>query len=199
MKMKSNSGYSFVKASMLALGLFLALPLFAVSTQAQTGWYGNSPVQDRNRNGVDDRDERRARRQQRREIRRDRRQDRRDDRRNDGYYGNNGTYRNDGYYGNNGGYRTNDNYGNYGGSHQLRQTALNAGYNNGMEEGREDRQRNERFNYTDESDYRSANKDYSSRLGDRYTYERYFREAFARGYRDGYNGVSGNNNGYWNY
>jgi hypothetical protein len=150
-------------------------------------------VQDRNRNGIDDRDERRARRQQRREIRRDRRDDRRDVRR-DGYYDNNSVYNNNGY----GGYN-NDNYGNYGGSYQLRQTALNAGYNNGMQEGREDRQRNERFNYTDEGDYRNANKDYSSRLGDRYTYERYFREAFARGYRDGYNGVNGNNNGYWNY
>ena len=191
--MKSNGGYSLTRALLLALGMFLALPLFAVSTQAQTGWYGNSPMQDRNRNGIDDRDERRARRQQRREIRRDRRDDRRDARR-DGYYDNN-VYNNNGY----GGYN-NDNYGNYGGSYQLRQTALNAGYNNGMQEGREDRQRNERFNYTDESEYRSANKDYSSRLGDRYTYERYFREAFARGYRDGYNGNTGyNNNGYWNY
>lgn len=179
---------------MLALGLFLALPMFAVSTEAQTGWWGNGQQQrrdrDRDNDGIDDRDERRARRQQRREQRRDRRDDRRDNRRDDGYYNNNGY----------GGYN-NDNYGNYGGSAHLRQTALNAGYNNGMEEGREDRQRNERFNYTDESDYRSANKDYNSRLGDRYTYERYFREAFARGYRDGYNGNNGynNNNGYWNY
>ena len=182
--MKSNGGYSLTRALLLALGLFLALPLFAASTQAQTGWYGNSPVQDRNRNGIDDRDERRARRQQRREIRRDRRDDRRDARR-DGYYDNN-VYNNGGY--------NNDNYGNYGGSYQLRQTALNAGYNNGLEEGREDRNRNERFNYTDEGDYRSANKDYSSRLGDRGTYQRYFREAFQRGYRDGY---QGNTNGYY--
>jgi hypothetical protein len=187
--MKSISG-TFVRTLMLALGLFLALPMFAVTTQAQTGWWGNGQQRrdrDRDNDGVDDRVERRQRRQQRREIRRDRRQDRRDDRYNDGYYNNNGY----------GGYN-NDNYGNYGGSYQLRQTALNAGYNNGMEEGRKDRDRNERFNYTDEGDYQSASKDYSSRMGDRGAYQRYFREAFARGYRDGYNGVGGNN-GYWNY
>lgn len=182
--MKSNSG-KFVRTLMLALGLFLALPMFAVSTSAQTGWWGNGQQRrdrDRDNDGIDDRVERRQRRQQRREARRDRR----DDRRNDGYYGNNGVYNNGGY--------NNDNYGNYGGSYQLRQTALNAGYNNGMEEGRRDRQRNERFNYTDEGDYQSASKDYSSRMGDRGAYQRYFREAFARGYRDGY----GNNNGYNN-
>ena len=194
--MKSNGGYSFARASLLALGLFLALPLFAADAQAQTGWYGNSPMQDRNRNGIDDRDERRARRQQRREIRRDRRDDRRDARR-DGYYDN------DGYYGNNGSYGgyNNDNYVNYGGSYQLRQTALNAGYNNGMEEGRRDRERNERFNFQDESDYRNATKDYSSRLGDRYAYQRYFREAFQNGYRDGYYGNTGNGGYYdpYNY
>src|SRR5882724_2747035 len=79
-------------------------------------------------------------------------------------------------------------YGNYGGSFQLRQTALNAGYNNGIEEGRKDRRRGERFEYRDEGDYQKATEDYSSRLGDRELYRRYFREGFANGYRDGYNG-----------
>ncbi len=110
--------------------------------------------------------------------------------RNGGYYGNNGY----GNYGNHG-YRTNDGYANYGGSFDLRQTALNAGYNNGMEEGRRDRQRGEGYNFQDESDFQNATKDYNSRYGDRETYRRYFREAFARGYRDGY----GANNGYYNY
>jgi hypothetical protein len=79
--------------------------------------------------------------------------------------------------------------GGYGGSSfALRQTALNAGYNNGIEEGRKDRRRGDRFEFRDEGDYQSATEDYSSRLGDRELYRRYFREGFANGYRAGYNG-----------
>jgi Ni/Co efflux regulator RcnB len=79
-------------------------------------------------------------------------------------------------------------YGSYGGSSQLRQTALNAGYNNGTQEGRKDRQRGERFEFRDEGDYSNATEDYNSRYGNRELYRRYFREGFANGYRDGYNG-----------
>jgi hypothetical protein len=74
------------------------------------------------------------------------------------------------------------------GSFQLRQTALNAGANEGIKEGRKDRSRGERFDFTDESTFRGATKDYSSRLGDREIYRRYFREAFENAYRDGYAG-----------
>ena len=81
-----------------------------------------------------------------------------------------------------------DRYGRFGGSSQLRQTALNAGYNNGIQEGRKDRSRGDRFDYRDEGDYQRATEDYSSRLGDRELYRRYFREGFANGYEDGYRG-----------
>jgi transcription termination factor Rho len=163
---------------MLAFALFLTLPA-AVAVNAQSsGWWG----QDNNRR--DRREDRRERRRERREDRRERRDDRRDDRRNgtwDGYGNNggygNGGYGNDGYYGN-GGY----------GNSQLRQTALNAGYNEGIKEGRNDRNRRERFDYRDEGDYQNASKDYNSRLGDRGQYQQYFRQGFANGYRDGYNG-----------
>jgi hypothetical protein len=77
---------------------------------------------------------------------------------------------------------------NWGGSAQLRQTALNAGYNEGIEEGRNDRRRGERFDFKDESDYKTATKEYSSRLGSRVLYQRYFRQGFENGYRDGWNG-----------
>src|ERR1051325_7635163 len=70
------------------------------------------------------------------------------------------------------------NNGNWGGSYQLRQTALNAGYNNGIEEGRRDRQRGDRFNFTDESDYRKATEDYSSRLRSQALYQRSFPQGF---------------------
>ena len=82
----------------------------------------------------------------------------------------------------------NDGYSDLGGSFQLRQTALNAGANEGNKEGRKDRSRGERFDFTDESAFQKATKDYSSRLGDREIYRRYFREAFENGYRDGYAG-----------
>ena len=122
-----------------------------------------------------------------REYERQQRRAQRQQQRNGGYYGNNGYGYGNRTYGN----RSYDGYTNYGGSYQLRQTALNAGYNEGMEAGREDRSRNERFNFADEGDYRSASKDYSSRLGDRGAYQQYFREAFQNGYRDGYYGNTG--------
>ena len=87
-----------------------------------------------------------------------------------------------------GGYDYYDNLPYYGGSAQLRQTALNAGYNEGIKEGRKDRDRGEHFEYRDEEDYRNANTDYSSRLGDRELYRQYFRQGFANGYTDGYRG-----------
>ena len=109
----------------------------------------------------DDRD-----RQERREDRRERRERRREERRGRDW-GNNG---------------------NWGGSSQLRQTALNAGYNNGIKAGRNDERKGRNFNYADESDYRNASKDYSSRLGSKSLYQRYFRQGFENGYSDGYNG-----------
>ncbi len=75
-----------------------------------------------------------------------------------------------------------DTYPNWGGSFQLRQTALNAGFNKGSEEGRKDHARGRRSNYTDFADYRNATKDYSSRLGDRELYRAYYQIAFERGY-----------------
>ena len=80
-----------------------------------------------------------------------------------------------------------DGYPNWGGSFDLRQTALNAGYNEGSKEGRaamhnNDLRRNSRPNFQDFSAYRKATKDYNSRLGDRELYRRYFRLAFENGY-----------------
>src|SRR4029453_9724373 len=80
------------------------------------------------------------------------------------------------------------NNGNWGGTNQLPQTAPNAGENTGLQEGGRARQRNERFNFTDESDYRKATEDYSSRLGSRALYQRFFRAGFENGYPHGWNG-----------
>jgi hypothetical protein len=116
---------------------------------------------------------------QREQIRRQREYEREQRRRQREYERRNRRY-NDGRY--------DDGYGYYGGSYQLRQTALNAGYNEGIKEGRKDRSRGERFEYRDEEDYRNANTDYSSRLGNRELYAQYFRQGFVNGYSDGYRG-----------
>jgi hypothetical protein len=84
--------------------------------------------------------------------------------------------------------RTWDGYPNYGGTFELRQTALNEGFNEGIKEGRKDRSHNDRYDFRDEGAYQNATKSYSSRLGDRFLYQRYFRMAFENGYRTGYGG-----------
>ena len=81
-----------------------------------------------------------------------------------------------------------DGYGNFGGSFQLRQTALNAGFNEGVKQGRTDRKNQNGRGYQGQSAYQKATKDYSSRLGDREVYQRYFREAYDHGYADGFGG-----------
>jgi hypothetical protein len=91
-------------------------------------------------------------------------------------------YRNQGRRGNSG-----DNYGNYGGSFELRQTALNAGYNEGLKDGTAARQKNRNADFQNQSAYRKATKDYSSRLGDRELYQRYFREAYQNAFNYGFN------------
>src|SRR5882672_9616844 len=95
-----------------------------------------------------------------------------------GQYGNDQWNRNDQWNQNRGRRGRNyDGYGNYGGSYELRQTALNAGYNEGNKAGRNDR-RSGRYDPTRSSAYRNALKDYNSRMGDRYAYQQYFRAAF---------------------
>lgn len=82
-----------------------------------------------------------------------------------------------------------DRYGTYGGSFELRQTALNAGYNEGIKEGRKDRQSGRYRDVRSFSAYQKATTDYSSKLGDRELYRRYYRDGFENGYSDGLNGA----------
>ncbi|HEX8140472.1 MAG TPA: hypothetical protein VF544_23100 [Pyrinomonadaceae bacterium] len=163
-------------AGLLALSLFGIVPMSSTTAQAQ---WPNYPY------GQDRRDER-YRERERRRIERERRQAERQRARQYGYdnygYGNR-TYGNYGY--GNGSY---DGYSNYGGSYQYRQTALNAGYNEGVKAGRRDRQSGRGYEFRDEGAYQSADKDYNSRYGDREIYRQYFREAFQNGYADGYRG-----------
>jgi len=77
---------------------------------------------------------------------------------------------------------------NFGGSARLRDTALHTGYDSGINDGRTDSSRHERFDFKDESDYKTATKGYTSDLGDEGLYQKYFRVGFQNGYRDGWNG-----------
>lgn len=81
-----------------------------------------------------------------------------------------------------------DGYGNFGGSSELRQTALNAGYNEGNKQGQKDQGKRNYSSFQGQTAYQKATKDYNSRLGDRNLYQRYFREAYENGYSDGLNG-----------
>ena len=81
-----------------------------------------------------------------------------------------------------------DGYGNFGGSTELRQTALNAGYNEGNKQGKKDEGKRYNISYQGQTVYQQATKDYNSNLGDRSLYQRYFREAYENGYSDGVNG-----------
>ena len=175
--MKSNYIMSKIGAAFFAFAILFGIGI-ATSTTAQAQYQNNDQW-------------RRDRAEQRRREREYARQQRRRNRNNDDDW-NRGRDDNDW----NRGRRDSDGYGNYGGSYELRQTALNTGFNDGLKAGREDRNRNERFNYTDESDYQRATKGYSSRFGDRSLYQRYYREGFSHGYADT-QGYGGNyNNGY---
>jgi len=161
------------------LGLFLLVGIMAVSSstaQAQyPGWN-----QDQYRRAEQ------ARRERERELQRQRERQARQG----GWYDQYGNWHsnsssNNGYYNSgsyNNGSRRWDGYGNQGGNYELRQTALNAGYNEGYKAGRDDR-RHGRY-----SQSRAVNslKDYNSRMGDRYTYQQYFMQAYQNGYADGY-------------
>jgi hypothetical protein len=156
--MKTSLLTKRVLGFVFGLSLLLGIGMMPGS-EAQGQWQDRDQIR---RQREWEREQRRRQREAQREARRDRRYD---DRRYD-----------------------NDGYGYYGGSNQLRQTALNAGYNEGIKEGRKDRNNNDRFEYRDEEDYRNANTDYSSRLGNRSLYQQYFRQGFVNGYSDGYRG-----------
>ncbi len=159
--MNSKNKGLVARVLMLAMLAFIALPTAAIAQNRDGRWY----------------EQQRREEQRRREA--ERRRDRNDDR-----------WDNDDRWGRNRSGRNNDGYGNYGGSFQLRQTALNAGFADGNKEGRKDRERGERANFRDESNFQKGTRDYSSRLGDRGIYQIYYRQAFENGYRDGYAGYN---------
>ena len=79
----------------------------------------------------------------------------------------------------------------YGGDRtEIRRQALEYGYREGFEDGRDDREDGNRYDYRDESTYRDATSGYRDEYGDVNLYRQYFRQGFEQGYRDGYEGGS---------
>jgi len=72
---------------------------------------------------------------------------------------------------------------------ELLRQAVNEGYRQGFEAGRDDRSRRRRSSYNTNSIYRSGTFGYQSYV-DRNLYQYYFQQGFQRGYQDGYNSQS---------
>ena len=74
---------------------------------------------------------------------------------------------------------------------------MNAGYQQGYEQGRNDRSGRRRSSWSNNSIYRAGNYGYQSYV-DQNQYQYYFQQGFQRGYQDGYNSryrYGSNNNG----
>jgi hypothetical protein len=64
--------------------------------------------------------------------------------------------------------------------------AYNEGYERGYRAGADDLRRRDRYDFTDEGDYRNGERGYRSQYGSRDRYRSAFRQAFQDGYRAGY-------------
>jgi hypothetical protein len=64
--------------------------------------------------------------------------------------------------------------------------AFEKGYEEGLEDGRKDRDRRRRFDPARHDEYRDGDHGYRDRYGSRYQYVRGFRAGFLQGYRDGF-------------
>jgi flagellar biosynthesis/type III secretory pathway protein FliH len=77
---------------------------------------------------------------------------------------------------------------------QLLQQAVNAGYQQGLAAGRNDRNYRRQMSWNNSNVYRSGTYGYQSYVN-RDLYQHYFQQGFQRGYQDGYNSRSQFGNG----
>jgi hypothetical protein len=70
--------------------------------------------------------------------------------------------------------------------YDVRRSAYDEGYREGIRTGEQDARRGDRFDYQDEGDFRRGDKGYHRSYGDRERYRQIFRDGFASGYSDGY-------------
>jgi flagellar biosynthesis/type III secretory pathway protein FliH len=76
--------------------------------------------------------------------------------------------------------------GTYGGYGSYRDIASQNGFNDGLEKGAEDARKNRSFDPLRHEWYRSGDRHYESRYGNREQYKDFYREAFKAGYERGY-------------
>jgi hypothetical protein len=178
---RRNGKYAALWVAFFALALAIGLPSLAQG-QGRGRGRGRGDKCDKFINCHDARDGRVDGRGPRTD--RDDRYDDDDDRYdNDDYRrGRNRRNRDDDDYARNGGYNRND----------IQQQAVNVGYREGYQAGRDDSRNNRNYDYDDHSAYRNATSGYRSSYGDRELYRRYFQEGFRRGYDDGYRNRSVN-------
>lgn len=88
------------------------------------------------------------------------------------------------------------NYGGYNRS-DIRNQALNYGYREGYNSGRQDRVNDRNPDYRNDSVYRDATAGYRDQYGNVEFYRQSFREGYQRGYEDGYRGRSSGSGGGW--
>lgn len=94
-----------------------------------------------------------------------------------------GGYGNGGYYGGDRGY---GGYGGYGAN-----AAQQYGYQDGVNDGRNDRATGHSFRPTHDSNYKHADRGYDPRFGYVNQYKASYRQAYEQGYQQGYNGGGG--------
>jgi hypothetical protein len=109
-----------------------------------------------------------------------------------GSYGRDRDYRRDDRY------DRNDRYGRNG--YNSYQVARQQGYSSGLNTGAADAQRGQSFNPQRSHFWKNGTDGYNSSYGNRGQYKQVFRDAFAQGYREGYQRYAGynrGNNGRW--
>lgn len=164
-----------ISGALVSLAFVLGI-VAAASTTSNAQYRNDDRVYQRGQ-GNDDRNE------QRREWKRRRQQERRDarQRNNQGdWRRDQDRYRNNGIYGNNDQYRRNGGYGNRGyGNGGYDQNELNRGYQQGIQTGASDGQRNQSYDPQRSRYFKNAST-------------QAFREGFVRGYDQGYRQYGGN-------
>jgi hypothetical protein len=81
--------------------------------------------------------------------------------------------------------------------YDVRRSAYDNGYREGVKEGEKDARRGDRFEFRDERTFRDGDKGYRRQFGDRERYRQTFRSGYSAGYSDAYQRLNVRNNRGW--
>ena len=81
---------------------------------------------------------------------------------------------------------TSPNYGYYGNGGYYRNNAAQIGYQDGLNDGRQDRMTGHSFRPTQDDNFKNADRGYSSAFGDKQGYKNTYRQGYEQGYQQGY-------------